>query len=171
MATTIATRPRGSLGIGIINHGDTLARLGGWALTATSAVIFLWFGSLKFLSFEADSLVGIISNNPLISWLYALFGVSGGARFLGVFELATGLLIAGRLLSPKLSAVGGAMGVWAYLLTISCLFTTPGVIQKGHEGTLALSGAVGAFLIKDIVLCSACLWILGTSLAEMRMRR
>lgn len=47
----------------------------------------------------------------------------------------------------------------------------PGVIQKGYEGTLALSGAVGAFLIKDIVLFSACLSILGTSLAQLRAPR
>lgn len=151
--------------------GDTVARIGGWALVISSAIIFVWFGALKFVPFEAEGLVGIISNNPLISWLYTLFGIHGGARFLGVYEIATGLLIAGWIVNPKLSAAGGAMGAWAYFLTITCLFTTPGVIQPGYEGTLALSPAVGAFLIKDIVLFSACLWICGMSLRGIGGRR
>ncbi len=148
-------------------YGDALSRAGSWAGTATLVVIFLWFGSMKFIPFEAESLQPIISNNPLISWLYTLFGVAGGARFLGVFEIATGLLIAGRVISPKLSAIGGAMGAWSFLLTTSCLFTTPGVIQPGSVIGL---GPAGSFLIKDIVLFSTCLWIVGVSLAEVPTR-
>jgi len=147
--------------------GDALSRAGGWASTAAVVVIFLWFGSMKFIPFEAEGLQPIISNNPLISWLYALFGVAGGARFLGVFEIATGLLIAGRLVDPILSALGGAMGAWSFVLTVSCLFTTPGVIQPGSAIGL---GPTGSFLVKDIVLFSTCLWIVGVSLVEIRTR-
>ncbi|QXQ06207.1 YkgB family protein [Sphingosinicellaceae bacterium] len=154
-----------------IKQSDHVTRSGSWAITAALAIVFLWFGGLKFLSFEQQSLVGIISNNPLISWLYKIFGVAGGAIFLGVFEVTTGLLIAGRLLHPRLSVIGSAMGVWSFLLTISCMFTTPGVIQSGYEGTPALSALPGAFLLKDIVLLSACWWLLGTSLTELRNRR
>ena len=146
-------------------YGEAISRLGRWAGTAAIVVIFLWFGGMKFIPFEAESLQPIIANNPLISWLYTLFGVAGGTRFLGVFEIATGFLIAGRLISPKLSAVGGAMGVWSFLLTVSCLFTTPGVIQPGSVIGL---GPVGSFLIKDIVLFSTCLWIVGASLVEVQ---
>ena len=148
-------------------YGDAVSRLGNWASTAAIAVIFLWFGCMKFIPFEAESLQPIIANNPLISWLYMLFGVAGGARFLGVFEIATGLLVAGRVISPKLSALGGAMGVWSFLLTVSCLFTTPGVIQPNSVIGL---GPVGSFLIKDIVLLSVCLWIVGASLTEVQAR-
>lgn len=148
-------------------YGNAISRLGSWASTVTLAIIFLWFGSMKFIPFEAEGLQPIIANNPLISWLYTLFGVAGGARFLGVFEIITGLLIAGRVVSPKLSALGSAMGAWSFVLTVSCLFTTPGVIQPGSVIGL---GAVGSFLIKDIVLFSASLWTLGASLAEIRTR-
>jgi len=148
-------------------YGEAVSRFGSWASTATLVIIFLWFGSMKFIPFEAQGLQPIISNNPLISWLYTLFGVEGGARFLGVFEFATGLLIAGRAINPKLSVLGGLMGAWSFVLTVSCLFTTPGVIQAGS--TIGL-GALGSFLIKDIVLFSACVWIAGTSLVETRAR-
>ena len=147
------------------SYGDVVSRFGSWASTVALVIIFLWFGSMKFIPFEAQGLQPIISNNPLISWLYTLFGVEGGARFLGVFEIATGLLIAGRAINPKLSVLGGLMGAWSFVLTVSCLFTTPGVIQAGS--TISLS-APGSFLIKDIVLFSACVWILGVSLVEMR---
>jgi uncharacterized membrane protein YkgB len=155
----------------VADTGAAVARVGGWTITAALAVIFLWFGGMKFLSFEAEGLVGIISNNPLISWLYTLFGVQGGARFLGVFEIITGLLIAARVFDARASAFGAAMGVWSFFLTVTCMFTTPGVAQKGYEGTLALSVAPGAFLVKDIVLFSACLWLLGISLVEAGARR
>lgn len=153
-------------------RGEAIARLGGWAITIMLAVIFLWFGSLKFIGFEQEGLVGIVANNPLISWLYVVFGKpAGGAMFLGVFELITGLLIAGRIVDPRLSAIGAAMGVWSFFLTVTCMFTTPGVIQPGWEGTLALSPGLGAFLVKDIVLLSACLWLLGASLTAVHNRR
>lgn len=156
----------------LAERGDDIARLGGFAITVTLAVIFLWFGSLKFIGFEQEGLVGIISNNPLISWLYPMFGrPAGGAMFLGVVEIATGLLILGRLIDPRLSALGGAIGTLSFVVTVTCMFTTPGVIQPGWEGTLALSPGVGAFLVKDIVLFSACLWLLGTSLTTIHARR
>ena len=126
-------------------YGDAVSRLGSWASTAAIAVIFLWFGCMKFIPFEAESLQPIIANNPLMSWLYTLFGVIG----------------------PRLSALGGAMGVWSFLLTVSCLFTTPGVIQPNSIIGL---GPVGSFLIKDIVLLSVCAWIVGASLTEVQAR-
>lgn len=166
---TIATHGsgRGTLFDRVGTLGDPISRAGSWASTATVVIIFLWFGCMKFIPFEAQGLQPIISNNPLISWLYALFGVAGGAKFLGVFEIATGLLIAGRLVDPRLSAIGGAMGAWSFVLTVSCLFTTPGVIQPGS--VIGLS-PLGSFLVKDIVLFSACLWIAGASLVEVRAR-
>ncbi len=60
------------------------------------------------------------------------------------------------------------MGIWSFSLTVTCLFTTPGAFEPGY--VLALSPGVGAFLVKDIVLFSACLWILGASLRDVRTR-
>lgn len=110
-------------------------------------------------------------NSPLIAWLHGAFGVAGGARFLGVFEILTGLLIAGRLISPRLSAIGGAMGVVTFFITLTLMLTTPGVLQPGHPGPFFLSAVPGQFLLKDLGLFAACLWVLGTSLDEARARR
>ena len=147
------------------------ARLGGWAITIALAVIFLWFGGLKFTAYEQSGVAGFIMNNPLIAWLHGVFGTDGGAEFLGVFEIATGLLIAGRLIDGRLGILGGVMGVLTFMITLVCLLTTPGVIQPGFETPLALSAVPGQFLLKDLGLLAACLWVLDDSLALVRARR
>lgn len=80
----------------IAERGHAIARLGAWAITITLAVIFLWFGSLKFIGFEQEGLLPIIANNPLISWLYPLFGKPDGASRAALFPAlvpATAMLI------------------------------------------------------------------------------
>ncbi len=150
---------------------DSLERLAGWAITFALAIIFLWFGLLKFTDYEASGVAGFIMNSPLIAWLHGAFGITGGARFLGVFEILTGLLIAGRLISPRLSVIGGAMGVVIFLITLTLMFTTPGVIQPGFSGLPFLSAVPGQFLLKDLGLLAASFWVLATSLAETRAGR
>lgn len=155
----------------VVVFDDTPARLGGYAIIVALTVVFLWFGCLKFTAYEATGVSGFIMNNPLIAWLNGAFGVSGAAKFLGVFEILTGLLIAGRFVSVRLGLIGGAMGMLTFFVTLVCLFTTPGVVQPGFDTPLALSAAPGQFLLKDIVLFAACMWVAGTSLSALRARR
>ena len=158
-------------------HGDPLpmagshARYGGMAITIALAIIFLWFGCLKFTAYEQSGVAGFIMNNPLIAWLHGAFGIAGGAEFLGIFEIATGLLIAGRLFDARAGVVGGAMGVLTFLVTLVCLVTTPGVVQAGFDSPLALSAVPGQFLLKDLGLLASCLWVLEDSIFQMRARR
>lgn len=154
-----------------VREHDFVERLGGAALTIALSIIFLWFGFLKFTDYEASGIAGFIINSPLISWLHGSFGTAGGAKFLGFFEIATGLLIAARLFSPRLGVVGGAMGAFTFFVTLTLLLSTPGVIQPGHNGPFFLSPVPGQFLLKDLGLFAACLWILGRSLTELRARK
>lgn len=34
------------------------------------AIVFLWIGWLKFIPYEADSIVPFVANSPFMSWLY-----------------------------------------------------------------------------------------------------
>ena len=148
----------------------TLARVGGYAITIALAVIFLWFGCLKFTEYEQSGVAGFIMNNPLIAWLHGVFGTGGGAEVLGVVEIMTGLLIAGSLAMPRLGVIGGALGMLTFIVTLTCMFTTPGVIQSGFNGPFALSAVPGQFLLKDLGLLAACVWIAGNSLGAVRSR-
>ncbi|MDQ6930516.1 MAG: DUF417 family protein [Candidatus Eremiobacteraeota bacterium] len=61
------------------------------------------------------------------------------------------MLIATRLFSPRLSALGSAKAVVIFLGTLSFLLTTPG---------FDLLGMTTQFLSKDLVLLGASIWIL-----------
>ena len=155
---------------GNIEHYLNVERIGGWAITFALAVIFLWFGCLKFTAYEESGVAGFIMNSPLIGWLHGVFGIAGGAEFLGIFEIVTGLLIAARIYDPRLSIIGGAMGMVTFFITLTLLLTTPGVVQPGFSSPFALSAVPGQFLLKDLSSFAACLWVLGISLVEARTR-
>ena len=53
---------------------------------ASMIVIFLFFAYQKWFAYEAQALIPYISNGPLISWMYPVFGVRGATWFLGVSE-------------------------------------------------------------------------------------
>ncbi|MBC7495939.1 MAG: DUF417 family protein, partial [Sphingomonadaceae bacterium] len=51
----------------IVVVDDGPARIGGYAITIALAIIFLWFGCLKFTEYEQSGVAGFIMNNPLIA--------------------------------------------------------------------------------------------------------
>ena len=42
---------------------------------ASMVIIFLFFGYQKWFAYEAQGLIPFISNGPLISWMYPVFGI------------------------------------------------------------------------------------------------
>ena len=145
--------------------------------TATTAglyvaitVIYAWFGGMKFTAYEAQGLVDLVSNNPLVSWMYSILSVRGFSSFLGVLEISIGALIAARLVSPVYSLVGGVLSSGLFVTTISFMITTPGVVVP-ELGFPAISVAPGQFLLKDVGLLALSLWIAMDSLIAIRFTR
>lgn len=133
------------------------------------AVIYFWFGGMKFTHYEAQGLVPLVSNSPFLGWVYNIFSVDTFSSLLGVLEVSIGALIAGRLLSPKLSLIGGALSAGLFFTTLSFMFSTPGVIEPGL-GFPAISVAPGQFLLKDIGLLAASIFVAGHSLTALENR-
>ncbi len=144
--------------------GPRLARFGSLFLYVAMAIIFLWIGGMKFTDYEADGISGFVLNSPLAGWWQAILGIGGTAVMLGIYEIVTGLLFAGRFLSPRLSVFGAGMSVLTFLITLSFLFTTPGVSEPLAGGFPALSAMPGQFLLKDIALLAVSIYCLGESL-------
>ncbi len=144
--------------------GPQLARFGSLFLYVAMAIIFLWIGGMKFTDYEADGISGFVLNSPLVGWWQTILGIGGTAVMLGIYEIAAGLLFAGRFLWPRLSVVGAAMGVLTFLITLSFLLTTPGVSEPKAGGFPAISAMPGQFLLKDIALLAVCIYCLGESL-------
>lgn len=150
---------------------DRIERFGRPATTAgqyaSLAIVYSWFGGMKFTAYEAEGLVGLVSNSPFLSWTYSLFGVRDFSSILGVLELSIGALIAARLVSPIYSMAGGALSAGLFATTLSFMVTTPGVLVP-ELGFPAISVAPGQFLLKDIGLFALSLWIAIDSLGALR---
>ena len=133
-------------------------------------IVLLWIGGMKFTAYEAKGIEPLVANSPLMGWVYKLASVGGFSAFLGVVEIAIGLLIALRPVWPIGSAVGSGLAVAMFLTTLSFLVTTPGW-EKSLGGFPALSAMPGQFLLKDIVLLGASLFTAGEALEAAGSRR
>ncbi|MBA2945055.1 YkgB family protein [Streptomyces himalayensis] len=143
-----------------------LGRVGGLVIRYGLALILVWIGALKFASYEAAAIEGLVGNSPLLSWTYRMASPPTVAGVIGVIEIVLGCLIAVGPLAPRVSALGSTGAVLMFLTTLSFVFSTPGVWQPGL-GFPFLSGA-GQFLIKDLVLLGAALWTAGESFGRLR---
>jgi uncharacterized membrane protein YkgB len=137
--------------------GGTLARYG-------LVVVLAWFGLLKFMAYEAQGIQPLVSESPLMSWLYDVFSVTTFSALLGLFELAAAALLAVKPWWPRVSVLGSLLAIVLFTGTISFLVTTPGVTEATAGGFPALS-ITGEFLIKDVALFGVSVWTLCDALA------
>jgi reactive chlorine resistance protein C len=144
-----------------------ISELGHRVLRYGLALVIGWIGIMKFTGYEATGIQPLVAHSPFMSWMYRFLTVRQFSNGLGVFEVSVAILIALRTWSPKASAMGSAIAVLMFLTTLSFLFSTPGW-EPSLGGFPALSGAVGQFLIKDVVLLGAAIWSLGEA---MTMRK
>jgi uncharacterized membrane protein YkgB len=133
--------------------GLTVARYG-------LVIVLLWIGAMKFTAYEAEGIQPLVTNSPLMSWVYSIMSERAFSAVLGVTEIALGALIAARPVSPTMSAIGSVLAVGMFLTTLSFLFSTPGW-EPSLGGFPALSAMPGQFLLKDIVLLGVALLSAG----------
>ena len=130
-------------------------------------LVLLWIGGMKFTAYEAEGIRPLVANSPFMGWVYDFLSVTAFSAFLGVVEIAVGLLIALRPAWPRLSAVGSGLAVGMFVTTLTFLFTTPGW-EPSLGGFPAISAVPGQFLLKDVVLLGAAVWTAGEALAARR---
>jgi uncharacterized membrane protein YkgB len=126
-------------------------------------LVLVWIGAMKFTAYEAGAIEPLVTNSPLMSWLYAVFSVQTTSNLIGVAEIAAGLLIAVRPWSAIACVAGSLMAVATFVITLTFLFSTPGW-EPSLGGFPALSVAPGQFILKDAVLLGASVWSLGEAL-------
>lgn len=142
---------------------ERVSGLGQHSLRFSVAGILGWIGAMKFTAYEAGAIKGLIANSPFMSWLLPAFGEQGASNLIGIIEIIVAVLLAGRLFSPKLSALGALGAIGTFALTLTFFFSTPGVFLTDVGGP-AISVVPGQFLLKDLVLLAASLWALNESL-------
>ncbi|GLR69782.1 YkgB family protein [Agaribacter marinus] len=125
-------------------------------------IIFTWFGLMKFTSYEAAAIEGLIANSPFVSFLLPLLGQQGASNLIGAVELVVAVLILLRFIDPLLSFIGAILATATFIVTSTFFFTTPGVFLP-DVGGLAVSVVPGQFLLKDLGLLVASIWVLNES--------
>ena len=123
-------------------------------------IVLLWIGILKFTPSEAMAIKGYVSNSFLMSWLYSVTSVQGVSNIIGIFEIATAILLIASFWNKKLGLIGGYLTAIIFLTTLSFLLTTPG-IWKVSEGVVVTD----FFVLKDLAFLAISLQIIGTNKA------
>ena len=148
------------------DKGVKLERLGTDVLRYGLVIVLLWVGMLKFTSYEAEGIKGLVANSPLLSWVYGVMSVQSFSNVLGVIEIVLGILIATRKFSAKASAMGSIGAIIMFIITITFVLSTPGVWQSGY-GFPFLSPMPGQFLAKDILLLGSAIYTAGEALMAL----
>ena len=130
-------------------QAERLQRTGGGVLRWSLVFLLVFFGALKWTAAEAQAVAPFIDNSPFLAWMGRALGRAGASEAIGIIELTTAVLIAVRRWSPAAALAGGALGTITFLTTLSFLVTTPNL------------GDGAAFLLKDVTLLGAAVWIAG----------
>jgi reactive chlorine resistance protein C len=166
-------------------------------LRVALVIVLIWIGGLKFVDYEADSIVPLVANSPVMSFLYhqpaeyrshmnkegephpqhrAWHRENGTYSFshgLGAVIMCIGLLIALYPIKPELSALGSCLLILMSCTTLSFLITTPEAwvpaLGDANHGFPYLSGA-GRLIVKDCIMLAAAVVTLADS-AKAALRR
>ena len=186
-----------SLLLTILSAASKLDRIAMGMLRAALVLVLVWIGGLKFVNYEADSIVPLVANSPLMRFLYrqpAQYkshmnkegelnpqhrawhrenGTYSFSHWLGAVIVSIGILIALYPLKPELSAVGSFLLILMALTTLSFLVTTPEAwvpaMGDAEHGFPYLSGA-GRLIVKDSIMLAAAVVTLADS-AKSALRR
>jgi uncharacterized membrane protein YkgB len=126
---------------------------------ASMVIIFLFFGYQKWFAYEAQGLIPFISNGPLISWMYPVFGIQGASWFLGVSEWVFGALLFLGFWNKKLGVLGALGSCLSFIMTITIIPFMPNGWAASAGGFPAMTGNV-PFLMKDVVLFAVSFYLL-----------
>src|SRR6266481_1664890 len=128
-------------------------------LRASMVIIFFFFGYQKWFAYEVERLIPFISNGPLIFWLYPLLGMRGATLFLGVSEWTFGTLLFLGFWNKKLGILGALGSSVTFICTVTIIPFMPEGWAASAGGFPAMTEHV-AFLMKDVVLFSASVYLL-----------
>jgi reactive chlorine resistance protein C len=169
----------------------TLDRFGMGLLRLGLVIVLVWIGALKFADYEAEGIVPLVANSPLMSFFYhypapeyrqymnregeiipahqrwnesnRTYAFSHG---LGILIVLIGLLIASYPILPQVSAAGSLLLILMSVTTLSFLVSTPEAwvpaLGASTHGFPYLSAA-GRLIIKDAIMLGAAVVTLSDS--------
>jgi reactive chlorine resistance protein C len=134
--------------------GENISRYG-------IVAILLMFGIYKFTATEAEAIKPMIDNSFLFNWMNHFFDIRTISKIIGIVEIIAALGIGARFYDSKMAFYGSILGSIIFFITLTFLFTTPGMIAKSEWLWLP-----DGFIIKDLVLLGFCLWSSGEAYSK-----
>jgi uncharacterized membrane protein YkgB len=112
-------------------------------------VMLLWAGKFKMTAPGAEGIIPLVSNSPLTSAQFKLFGPYVLGDMIGATEWTAAILLIIGYFKPKAGIVGGIILVGMFFTTSTMLISTP-------DDTVVVNGIhymnnLGLFLFKDII--------------------
>jgi len=115
-------------------------------------VMLLWAGSYKMTAPGAEGIIPLVSNSPLISWHFKLFGPYIGSDLIGLTEITAAVLMIAGYLEPKAGIIGGLIACVMFFVTSTMVITTPDAIIAIHGiNHMRYMSFLGLFLFKDVI--------------------
>ena len=136
---------------------------------ASMVIIYFFFGYQKWFPYEAQGLIPFISNGPLISWMYPVFGIQGASWFLGASEWLFGALLFLGFWNKKLGILGAAGSCITFIMTITIMPFMPDAWNAAAGGFPAMQGNE-AFLMKDVVLFAVSFYLLKQDVERVAVK-
>ena len=155
---------------GLIGHAvakSNLTKLAAWIsdrnipFLVTSigmVVMLLWAGSYKMTAPGAEGIIPLVSNSPLVSWHFKLFGPYIGSDLIGLTEISAALLMIAGYLRPKAGIIGALIASVMFFTTSTMVITTPGAITVVRG--IGYMSFTGLFLFKDVISFGVSLYLI-----------
>ena len=118
-------------------------------ISTAMIVMLLWAGAYKMTIPGAEGIIPLVSNSPLISWHFKLFGPYVGSDIIGLTEIFAALLFIAGNFTPKAGIIGGLVTIVMFFITSTMLITTPDTIVE--VGGVGYMNNLGLFLFKDTI--------------------
>jgi uncharacterized membrane protein YkgB len=122
-------------------------------------VMLLWAGSYKMTAPGAEGIIPLVSNSPLTSWHFKLFGPYIGSDLIGLTEITAAVCFIIGYLKPKFGILGGFIATVMFFTTSTMVLTTPGATINVH-GVRYMS-FLGLFLFKDVIALGVSLYLIS----------
>ncbi|MBV8325539.1 DUF417 family protein [Chryseobacterium sp.] len=112
-----------------------------------AALILLWIGIFKFTPTEAAAIKPLVENHFLTFFVYKMISAQAVSNLIGMIEIIIALLLIFSVKFAVLKKYAGIGMIVTFLVTLSYLFTTPGMwkIVDGIPVT-------DFFILKDLLL-------------------
>lgn len=130
-----------------------------WVTSIGMIIMLLWAGSYKMTVPGAEGIIPLVSNSPLISWHFKVFGPYIGADIIGATEWLAAVLLTIGYFKPRAGILGGCVAVMMFFITSTMFATTPGTIISING--MRYMSLVGLFLFKDIISLGVAFYLIS----------